>query len=125
MDMVYEFDPKANPNLGWWLTRFKELIASSRYFVDVAIVNGKIVGFLDYLIVFEPTDSRIHGVGQTFFVDKAYRNRLVASKLWNAALNTLRFRGASVLELICFGDNKKFWEKRRFKFKYNYMTRGI
>ena len=27
--------------------------------------------------------------------------------------------------LICTDTNKRFWNKRGFKFEYNYMTRGI
>jgi GNAT superfamily N-acetyltransferase len=121
--MVKESMPEATPNVEWWKDRIKRLMFLEEYFIFVSEDKGKIVGFLDCIVGPEPATSKIHAVGQYFYVLPEYRNKNLGGKIWKEMLKNLKQFGVQVLETICTNDREEFWKKRKFNFKYSFMQR--
>lgn len=123
LQMVSEVMPDGRPNVDWWRRRQLELLEAPNYTMWVAEEGGRVLGFVDYLIFPEPATSRLHGVGQSFYVLPECRGNGVSGRLWKKAVTELKKDGAQDLEIICADKQRPFWEKRGFRFRYSYMRR--
>lgn len=117
--MVQELDvdKSLEPNVTWWRDHAAKFMDSGNYFMQVAELGGKIVGFIDYFIFPEPATSKLHCVGQHFYVLPEYRRAVISGKLWKLAIQQSKKLGAQVHELFCFESEKPFWQKHGFVLK--------
>jgi len=114
LQMVEELASDLTPNLDWWRNHATSFMKSGNYFMFVAESGGKILGFIDFFLFPEPATSKIHAIGQHFYVLKEYRHTGVSSKLWKRAIKNAKKNGAQLFELFCFEKEKKFWEHHGF-----------
>jgi ribosomal protein S18 acetylase RimI-like enzyme len=125
LKMVRELTPHTKPNVEWWKSRQGYLMCMENYAMHVAEdEDGKLVGFIDHMVCPEPSNSKILGIGQTLYVLPQYRNSYIAGRLWKMMLKHFKEKKVQEIEIICADEQKPFWKKRGFRFKYNYMNRG-
>jgi len=117
LEMVSESGNNLNPNVEWWRSHALELINNPVYRLFVAEEKGEIVGFLDYFLFPEPATSKIHCIGQQFFVKSPYRDKDVSGKLYKTVIKDAQKNGAEVFELFCFEDDLHFWKKHGYELK--------
>lgn len=80
MDEVY---PGRNPDIRYWVNFISDLLRDCKeYFLYVAEEEGKIIGFTDFLIQYDPTFScMVLNSFQTYVLPK-YRNTGATRGLW-------------------------------------------
>lgn len=122
LKMVRELTPYNTPNIEWWKSREHYLMCMENYMMYVAEDDGKLIGFIDQMVCPEPSNSKIIGIGQTFYVLPEYRNSNVAGRLWKKFIRHFKEKGAQEIEVICADEQKPLWERHGFRFKYNYMN---
>jgi len=123
IEMVKELMPESNYNVEWWRKRADILLGMEEYFIYVAEIDGLIVGYIDFMIFPEPATSTLNGIGQTFYVLSKYRGNGISGKLWKVAIDKLKKNYVENMEILCADKQRPFWEKRGFKFEYNYMKK--
>lgn len=121
LSMVNEFEPQNIPNRGWWIDRQAGLYNSGIYYQFIAEEEIGIIGMVDFLIIPEPSDGKIHAIGQQLYVLPGFRKTSIAGRLWKAAYKQAR-ELAQVMDTTAYAETKPFWEKRGFKF-YCYSLR--
>lgn len=110
LKMVKELTEYHNPNLEWWKNIARDSLKSGTYTILIALVNSKIVGFIDWFYFPEPLTGKIHAVGQHFFVHPAYRKTSVGYLLYKNGLKMVKEKNIKVLDLFSsIKDNK--WNK--------------
>lgn len=110
LKMVKELDSTLNPNVEWWKAHVYEFLKYD-YFMLVAEIDKKIVGFIDFIMFAEPTTSKFHCIGQHFYVLSEYRNSSVAGRLYKAVVKLSKKFGAQHWELFCSKNELPMWKK--------------
>jgi GNAT superfamily N-acetyltransferase len=123
LKMVGELDPTLTPNVDWWKQYAYTLMKSGRYFVYMAEDDNGAIGFVDYFIFPEPSTSKVHSVGQHFYVLPEHRGNAVSGRLYKSMVKDSKRLGADSLELCCFENQRSFWEKKGFTHKRNMMRK--
>jgi GNAT superfamily N-acetyltransferase len=122
LSMTNEFEPENTPNIDWWTERMKMLLDTGAYYLFIAKEDGQTIGYIDFMIINEPSDGKIHAIGQQLFVALPYRNTSAAGRLWKAAYKKAKELGAAVMDATAYRETRHFWEKRGFQF-YCYSLR--
>jgi len=125
LEMVAELAPDFKPNVKWWIELATNTMESGVYSMFVAEEFGCIVGFIDYFIFPEPSDGKVHMVGQHLFVYPEYRGMKVSEGLYRAAIKRGKSQGAEVRELCCFDSEKEMWEKKGYKSLRSFVRRDM
>jgi GNAT superfamily N-acetyltransferase len=112
--MVTEMKPEWTPKVEWWRKIALNNLHGGRYFLSVADNGGKLSGFLDWFLYDEPSTGKLHAVGQHLFLDEEYRNIGIGNSLFHHAVEQAKKKKAEVIELMCFDNEKRFWEKKGF-----------
>ena len=126
--MVNEMRPEWTPNRQWWEKMFIALLDTPlvQYTVVVAEeAGGNLVGFIDGLILPEPSTGKIHGVGQNFYIMPEYSNSTIAGRLYANIISVALKGGVQILEFFCFPDGIKFWNKRGYGLTRCMMRREV
>ena len=124
-DMVAEARKEWAPDEKKWASMGASLFDAGIYFLVVYEIEDEIVGFVDGISFDEPSTGKKHGVAQHFYVDPAYRGTEVSAKLYEEILYLAVKEDVEMLELFCFPEMQKFWEKRGFKKERILMRRPI
>lgn len=115
LKMVNEIYPENTPRQDWWIEICKALMTTERYFIVIAEVDGRIVGFIDGFAFPEPSTGKIHGVGQHMYVSPEYRSTSAARKLYKKGIQIARrLFNVQVREFYCTPENRPFWEKKGY-----------
>ena len=117
LQLVIELAPELNPNVSWWRKLAGQHIKTKNYFIYVAELGGRLIGFIDYFLFPEPATSKVHCIGQHFYILPEHRKSKVAGNLWRTAIKASKAQGAQVHELFCFEKEVEFWNKRKFHVK--------
>ena len=125
VELVKELGPELTPNVEWWREHAEIYMRSGVYFVFVAEEGGRPVGFIDYFLFKEPATSKVHAVGQHFYVLPEYRKSKVSGQLWRKAMTHGKKNGAQIYELYCFEKELPFWKRHSFLPKRNLVRREI
>ena len=115
--MVRELAPELKPNVNWWRSHCERFIGSGDYFLYVAEIEGKMVGFIDFFMFAEPATSKYHCIGQHFFVLFKHRKSNVAGRLYKKVLTESAKFGAQSWELFCFEKERPVWERHGFNLR--------
>lgn len=114
MDMVKELEYGENPNEGWYLSQIKSLLLSGQYFAVTAIMDGETIGFSDVIIVNDAATGKVIGHGQHLYIKPEYRDGLIADKMFRKIEHLTYDGGAEILEIQCYPNKKRFWERQGF-----------
>ncbi len=115
-EMVSELNPEYTPMSEWWRSITLNMMRNHKeYCVFVAEDNGKLIGFIDFLLVSEPSIGGIQALGRHFYVKPEYRKPGVAFDLYCKSIEEIRKRGGKTVSLPCKPDSVHFWGKRGFK----------
>jgi GNAT superfamily N-acetyltransferase len=116
VEMAKELRPDDTPIPEWWRAIAINMMRFNKeYYIFVADDNGKLVGFIDGIVVSEPSTGMIQGIGRHFYVKPEYRNNGIAWKLYIEICTQAKDRGAKAFTLSCLPDKVEFWKKRGFK----------
>lgn len=121
LKMTKEFEPQNAPNIIWWKEQHYFLMNLDTYFQFVAEQDGQLIGMVDFMLLQEPSDGKIHAIGQQLYVLPEYRKTSIAGRLWKTASKAAK-KTAQVWDTTAYSETKSFWEKRGFKF-YCYTLR--
>ena len=125
LQMVNELSPKFTPNVQMFRAHCEKFMSNGNYEMFVADEGGRIVGFLDFFLFPEPSDGKLHGVGQHFYVIPEYRGNCVSGKLYKNTIRTMKERGCAVRELCCFENEKQGWIKKGYEPLRSIVRRDI
>jgi hypothetical protein len=112
--MVKEMRPDWEPNPGLWREHCFNFLKSKKYFIFIAEEGGRVQGFIDYFLFPEPSDDKIHAVGQHFYMMPECRKGKTAWWLYKIATDTAKMQGAQILELFCFEKEIKKWKRKGY-----------
>jgi len=116
LEMVRELTPNYTPMLDWWKAITINLMRNNKeYYVFVADDNGKIVGFLDFLLLAEASTGKVQALGRHYYVKPEYRKTKIASEIYHESCEEAIKRGAKAFTLLCLPKGVRFWKKRGFK----------
>jgi GNAT superfamily N-acetyltransferase len=121
--MVLEEYPDNQPSKETWMRWCENLMNAEMSYISIAVVDNKIVGFVEVLKYLEPSDNKFHGVGQHLYVKPEYRKTLIAYYIWRKVYKKFREIGIDVCELFCSCEKTGFWEKKGFAPKRVLMRR--
>jgi ribosomal protein S18 acetylase RimI-like enzyme len=114
LQMINETKLGNNPNVEWWKTMCSNLInMKDLYFLVIAEIKDKIIGFIDGIIYSEPSTGKIHGIAQNFYVLPEYRQTNTSSKLYRYILKIGKQKGVQIVEFFC--SNPEYWAKKGYK----------
>lgn len=125
LKMVNELAPDYTPNVEWWRSHAEQFLKNGNYSMFVAEEGGKLVGFLDFFLFYEPSTGKLHGIGQHFYVIPEYRGNCVSGKLYRNTVKAMKEKGCKVMELFCFDNEKTMWEKKGFVLKRMLLRREL
>ena len=114
LQMVKELCPQFAPNVSWWRELAQKCFQGGNYFVLVAEIDNKIIGFIDWFMYPEPSTGKIHAVGQHFFVIPEERKKSISGTLYKKMMNISKKQGAQITELFCFDKEINFWKNHKF-----------
>lgn len=112
--MVKEMRPEWEPNPGLWREHCFNFLRTRNYFIFVEEDGGRILGFIDYFLFPEPSDNKIHAVGQHFYMLPEFRRGRAAWWLYKIATDTAKMQGALVLDLFCFENELRKWKRKGY-----------
>ena len=115
----------STPNLEWWKSWTENLFLTGSYRMFIAVSDENIVGFVDYILLPEPSTGKLHAVSQFIYVVPEYRNRRVGYKLYRTAYDSAIEEGVKIIEFMTMNENVPRWEKRGFKHLHSYMRRNL
>jgi GNAT superfamily N-acetyltransferase len=125
LEMVRELS-NAQPMLEWWkIIELDSLRNNKEYYCFVAEEGGKIVGFIDFIMVVEPSISKCQAIGRHYYVMPAYRKKRIPLQLFDAAIQEIKDKGAKSISFSCFPEKVDFWKKRGFNQYQVVMTASI
>lgn len=126
-EMVKELAPDYSPRRDWWERMAREMMKTDAYDALVAVSENmdRVVGFIDGFIFPEPSTGKVHAVGQHFYVRPEFREKGAAAGLYRRALRHARDRGAEVMELFCFTEERRMWGRHGFRPVRTLMRREI
>jgi GNAT superfamily N-acetyltransferase len=113
--MAKECDTSLSPDIDMWRGYISNLMNYKGYFMFVAEVDNKLIGFIDYVMQPEPGKGIWLAVINYFYVLPEYREKEVSGLLWKAAIKSAKSNNASEFFSFCFPEKLKFWEKHGFK----------
>ena len=115
-----------SPSLYAWTQNLQLNLRHNPNFYSFHIEEGgKIIGFIDVEMFFEPSNSKLYAGGRHFYVNPAYRNTPVAGKLYRAAIKEAKKRGAQAIQLICFDETKDMWLHHGYKPVHTVMEKTL
>lgn len=113
--MTTEVRPDLEPRLDWWVDITKRSLQSLDYKMLVADVDGGVVGFIDWWLLANPSDGKVHMTSQYMYLLPEYRDSGVARQLYLEAIFMAKEAGAQALELLCFEGEVEKWNKKGYK----------
>jgi GNAT superfamily N-acetyltransferase len=97
LKLGYEINPKFNPRVDWFRTQLYTSLQNPKYLMVVAEDKGEIIGFVNGIIVEEPSLGARIGKGGSIYVDEKYRKTSVSVRLYK---EVVRFAKEKKLDYI-------------------------
>lgn len=114
VDMVKELHPDYKPNMDWWkAAELQQMRYNREYVCFVAEQDNKIVGFVDFVLILEPSTNTIIAVGKQMYVRPESRKTRVGWELHKMYPKVARSRGA--MEMMFETTNPAMWAKHGYK----------
>ena len=107
--MVKEIFPDASPKIDWWIDYTKSFMLHGDYKCFKAVINNIIIGFIDGMLIKDPSLGKIVAAGMSYFVIKKYRG-MVGARLYLKLVKEGKKRGAEMVQLICYQNNISQWQ---------------
>ena len=109
VSMLKEINPEGTPNVEWWLENQTEMIKLDIYYPYVAIVEGKMVGFIIGMLYADATTGQRVAFGQDFYVLPEFRNNKISEGLYGKLVRMGKSLNADCIEMTCFDEKMDFW----------------
>ena len=100
MDMCFELAPTVNPNPEWWQATFMRNLSQANVRTLVAVEQGKLVGFLQYMFFVEPGDGKKHVHGTHLYMRPEHRGKKQGFKMVAEGIRDAKQNKAQVIELM-------------------------
>jgi len=96
--LTNETAPELKPNLDWWLDQTHRLIDMANYYLWIAEVDGKMAGFVDGIMMNDPSTGEMVQYGRHMYVKPLYRNTGVMGALHRQGIRTGKEWGARIFK---------------------------
>jgi GNAT superfamily N-acetyltransferase len=123
--MNKEFEPDNISRLDWWVTQTRELLKTRTYYLFVAEEGEDFLGYVNFIVIDEPSDGKRHAIGQQLYVIPEYRNTPLAGRLWKAAYTAAKKAEAQMMDTTAYNGTRPFWEKRGFTLYCYYLRKEV
>ena len=125
LKMGTELHPEATPDKDAWVRLIQGLYKSGKYRIVVAEEAGRLIGFVDGLVYYEPSTGQETGISQFIYVLPEYRMTDVAPRLYDLIVKIVNGAGAMVIQTTCDARTKGMWERKGFVVERFIMSKKV
>jgi L-amino acid N-acyltransferase YncA len=93
-----ELAPSTNTYVDGWRNITATMMQANILHMLVIEENQKIVGWLDWMVVFEPCDSLVHAIGRHLYIIPEYRGKGLSLELRAAQIDILEQENIHIME---------------------------
>lgn len=124
-DMVNELQPEWTPDCMSWIETEYLLLDTGMYFIVLAEKEGKIVGFVDGMVYYEPGIGKNVGIAKHFYIIPEHRGTHLMGRMYAIMDELARDKGMEIIELQCGDDKLEYWESIGFKRDQYLLRKGV
>ena len=115
LDMVKELQYGDNPNKDWFIEQMNNLQKTGKFIVVSAIKDDETIGFCDVFLNNDAATGKVIGYGMHLFMKPEHREGVETDTMFRKMEALSYEQGAEIIEVQCYSEKKRFWERQGFK----------
>jgi len=123
LDMVKELEYGETPNEDWFIEQMNALQETGKFIVVTAVKDGETIGFCDVLLNNDAATGKVVGYGMHLFMKPEYREGIETDTMFRKMEALSYEQGADIIEIQCYPEKRRFWERQGFKHTQFIMRR--
>ncbi len=121
--MVKELQYGDNPNKDWFIEQMNDLEKTGKFIVVSTVKDGVTIGFCDVFLNNDAASGKIIGYGMHLYMDPYHREGIVTDIMFRKMEALSYEQGAAIIEVQCYPEKKRFWERQGFNHTQFIMRR--
>jgi hypothetical protein len=110
VDMMHEIFPEREPDLAAWKQNVQRFLLLKGYYLFVVEEGGKMIGFTDFIIQYDPTISKKVLNSFHTFVIKENRKSGATNLLWSEVVKGAKDNQCHLIMFSTTPNLQKYWE---------------
>ena len=123
LDMVKELQYGENPNKDWFVEQMNDLQKTGNFIVVSAVKNGETIGFCDVFLNNDAAAGKVIGYGMHLYMKPEFREGIETDTMFRKMEALSYKKGAEIIEVQCYPEKRRFWERQGFKSNQFVMRR--
>ena len=113
--MVKELQYGDNPNKDWFVEQMNSFYKTGKFIVVSAIKDGETIGFCDVFLNNDAATGKVIGYGMHLYMKPDHREGIETDTMFRKMEALSYKQGADIIEVQCYPEKRRFWERQDFK----------